>query len=60
MTIKNKTKQEKDLVSANAFVPKLVIAVFIPVIFFTVAALLPTGDEFVIFYTLGLILVCTV
>ena len=60
MTIKNKTKQEKDLFSANAFVPKLVIAVLVPVIFFTVAALLPTGDEFVIFYTLGLILVCTV
>lgn len=60
MTRKNKTKQEKDLFSTNKFVPKLVIAVLIPVIFFTVAALLPTGDEFVIFYTLGLTLVCTV
>ena len=46
--------------STGAFIPRIAISVLIPIIYFTVAALLPTDDEHVFIYMLGLTFVCAV
>lgn len=60
MIKRNKSLHTPEMFDKSSFVPKLVISVLVPLLFFSVAALLPANDELVLVYMLALTFVCTV